>query len=211
VSTGGTGIDSTPSGGTVGSGGVGSGGVVTGGTVTTGGTGASGGKGGSAGSTSTAPPPTGLDVYLTQKTTGSTNGQIALDLRIENQGSATADLSNVTLRYWYQDDGWNTATLTLEVDYKSLSGDSVTGGKAVAVSPATAGADHYLELSFSGTVAAKGSPSGTDQFNTNIRLHNNWQGTVDVSNDYSYDGGATGIEQKITLYANGKLIWGKEP
>jgi hypothetical protein len=39
-----------------------------------------------------------------------------------------------------------------------------------------------------------------------------WVGTVDVTNDYSYDGGATGAyEKKITLYSGGKLIWGTEP
>jgi hypothetical protein len=191
--------------GGVGSGGKNTGGLVTGGTVTTGGTGGSGGKGGSAGSTSTAPPPTGLDVYLTKASAGSTNGQIYLFLRIENQGSAAADLSNVTLRYWYKDEAWDTSTLTLAVDYTSLSGDTVTGVKAAAAAR-SASADHYLELSFSGTVAAKG------QLETNIRAHNgNWQGAVDVTNDYSYNGGATGLNDKITLYANGKLIWGTEP
>jgi hypothetical protein len=204
VSTGGVSTGGVGTGG-VGTGGKSTGGVVTGGTVTTGGAGGSGGKGGSSGSTSTAPPPTGLDVYLTQPTTGSTNGQIALDLRIDNPGSAAVDLATVTLRYWYKDDGWDTTNLTLEVDYRSDSSDNVTSGKAVAVSPSSAGADHYLVLSFSGTIAGKG------QFATNIRLHNSWQGTVVVANDYSYNAGATGLNDKMTLYANGKLIWGTEP
>jgi hypothetical protein len=152
-------------------------------------------------------------VYLTSKTASGATGQLSLDFRIDNQTSASVDLSNVTLRYWYQDEGWVTTSLTLEVDYKSLSGDNVTGGKAVAASPSTAGADHYVELSFSGTVAAKGPASGADQFAANIRLHSStWVGTVDVTNDYSYDGGATGLyEKKITLYSGGKLIWGTEP
>ena len=182
------------------------GGVVTGGStvVTTGGTGGSGGKGGTAGSTSTAPPPTGLDVSLTKPVAGAT-GQISLFLIIENQGSAAADLTNVTLRYWYKDDGWDTSTLAIAVDYASLSGDTVTGGKSVAAARSTA-ADHYLEFSFTGTIPAK------SQFQTNFRLHNsNWAGTVDVTNDYSYNGGVTGLNDKMTLYASGKLIWGTEP
>jgi hypothetical protein len=146
-----------------------------------------------------------LEVYLTMRATGSTNGQISLDLRIDNQTTASVDLSTVTLRYWYQDDGWNTTTLTIEVDYRSDTRDSVTGGKAVAAPRPTAGADHYLELSFTGTLAAKG------QFATNVRVRNNWQGTVDVTNDYSYNGGASGYDSKITLYQSGKLIWGVEP
>lgn len=216
VSTGGSGGTTSPFGGTtaiggtatggVNTGGVGSGGVVTGGStvVTTGGTGGSGGKGGTAGSTSTAPPPTGLDVSLTKPVAGAT-GQISLFLIIENQGSAAADLTNVTLRYWYKDDGWDTSTLAIAVDYASLSGDTVTGGKSVAAARSTA-ADHYLEFSFTGTIPAK------SQFQTNFRLHNsNWAGTVDVTNDYSYNGGVTGLNDKMTLYASGKLIWGTEP
>jgi hypothetical protein len=39
----------------------------------------------------------------------------------------------------------------------------------------------------------------------------NYQGAVDVTNDYSYNGGATGYDDKITLYQNGKLISGTEP
>ena len=96
--------------------------------------------------------------------------------------------------------------MTLAVDYASLSGDNVTGGKAVAASPSTASADHYLEFSFTGTIPAK------SQFQTNFRLHNaNWLGAFDAANDYSYNAGATGLNDKMTLYAGGKLIWGKEP
>jgi hypothetical protein len=203
-------------GGTSAAGGRGGAGGTTGGAggATGGASGGAGGRGGAGGTTSTSTAPTGsLQVYLTSKTASGATGQLSLDFRIDNQTSASVDLSNVTLRYWYQDEGWVTTSLTLEVDYKSLSGDNVTGGKAVAASPSTAGADHYVELSFSGTVAAKGPASGADQFAANIRLHSStWVGTVDVTNDYSYDGGATGLyEKKITLYSGGKLIWGTEP
>jgi len=192
----------------------GSGGGTAGRTASGGATGGTGGIGGASsygGTTSpssTTSPTNVLEVYLTQPTTtmGSTSGTISLDFRIDNQTSASVDLSNVTLLNWYQDDGWDTTTLTLEVDYKSISGDNVTGGKAVAAPRPTAGADHYLELSFTGTLAAK------NQFASNILLHNlKWQGTVDVTNDYSYNGGATGYNSKITLYQGGKLVWGVEP
>jgi hypothetical protein len=210
--TGTGGISPFPSGGSSkgGAGGTRTGGVSAGGNgaggATTGGSsgGGRGGTSGSGGATSTVA--TGALQVWVAGIAGSTNGQISLNLRIDNTTSANVDLSTVTLRYWYQDEGWNTSTLTLEVDYKSVSGDNVTGGKAVAASPATAGADHYLELSFSGTIAARG------QFATNLRLHNTtWQGTVDVTNDYSYNGTAVGYDDKITLYQSGKLIWGKEP
>ena len=85
-------------------------------------------------------------------------------------------------------------------------------GKAVAASPAAPGADHYFELSFTGTLAAKGDSSQNDQFNVRVTAHTgNYQGAVDVTNDYSYNAGALGYNDKIALYGNGKLIWGVAP
>ena len=219
-STGGSGGATSPFGGTtatggaatggVGSGGKNTGGVGTGGAVTTGGTGGSGGQGGSTGSTSTAPPPTGLEVWVVG-ISGSA-GQITFNVRIDNMAAQSTDLSTVTLRYWYKDEGLGTA-LKVSNYYVSI-GHSNTGSvvfdKIVAVSPAATGADHYFQLSFVGTLAAKNDSSGNDKLNIDIGLLNG--GAFDATNDYSYDGGATGVyEKKITLYANGKLIWGTEP
>jgi formylglycine-generating enzyme required for sulfatase activity/photosystem II stability/assembly factor-like uncharacterized protein len=195
-----------------GTGGSGKGGA--GGTLSSGGTGTSGGAGGSAGSTS-AVPPNGLAVWVAQKTTGST-GQIGLNLRIDNKTAQSADMSAVTLRYWYQDEGLGTA-LSLSVMYASI-GYSLQGrvilNKVVSVSPASPGADHYLELSFAGTLAAQGDASTNDRFSIQVTVHTlGYTGAVDVTNDYSYDGGAALLyEQKITLHdANGNVIWGVAP
>jgi hypothetical protein len=197
----------------VGSGGKNTGGVATGGTtrVSSGGAGgSSGGSSGSGGATSTAPPPTGLEVWVVG-ISGSTS-QITFNIRIDNMASQSTDLSTVTLRYWYKDEGLGTA-LKVSNYYVSI-GHSNTGSvvfdKIVAVSPAATGADHYFQLSFVGMLTAKNDSSGNDKFNIDVGLLNG--GAFDVTNDYSYDGGATGAyENKITLYANGKLIWGVAP
>lgn len=199
--------------GGVGSGGKNTGGVATGGTtrVSSGGAGgSSGGSSGSGGATSTAPPPTGLEVWVVG-ISGSTS-QITFNIRIDNMASQSTDLSTVTLRYWYKDEGLGTA-LKVSAYYVSI-GHSNTGSvvfdKIVAVSPAATGADHYFQLSFVGMLTAKNDSSGNDKFNIDVGLLNG--GAFDVTNDYSYDGGATGAyENKITLYANGKLIWGVAP
>jgi hypothetical protein len=147
------------------------------------------------------------------KTTGG-SGQITLNLRIDNLSSQSVDMSTVTLRYWYQDEGLGT-DVTLTTYYVRIGysgGGTVNFGKIVAVSPAAAGADHYLQLSFTGTLAAKGDASQNNQFNADVGLVNANHGAVDVTNDYSYDSGASSLyEKKITLYASGKLIWGTEP
>jgi hypothetical protein len=171
---------------------------------------ATGGVGGSSGTT---PLPTdALAVYVAEKITGET-GEINLSLRIDNLTSQSVDMSSVTLRYWYQDEGLGTALMltSLYVGIGYSNQGRVTG-EAVAASPPVPGADHYIELSFSGTLAAKGDGAMNDQFTIQVGMHTaNYQGAVDVTNDYSYNGGATGYDDKITLYQNGKLISGVEP
>jgi hypothetical protein len=176
VATGGAGGGTSPFGGSTGgvvtggnTGGVSGGGVGSGGTTTasSGGTGgSSGGASGSGGATSTSAPATGaLQVWVGQKATGST-GKIALTLRIDNKTSSSVDMAAVTLRYWYQDEGLGTA-LVFANDYVKI-GYSIAAtatGKVVAAPPPVAGADHYIELSFTGTAAPQGDKSSNDQFN----------------------------------------------
>jgi hypothetical protein len=219
--TGGAGSGGTGAGGTIGDGGINpfatggssKGGAGGGTIVSSGGTGASGGAGGTT-STSTAPP-TGLQVWVVQKTTGDT-GRIVLNLRIDNKTAATADMSTVTLRYWYQDEGLGTAVV-LAANYVSIGYSNlgkVTSGTAAANPSPVTGADHYLELSFSGTLAAVNDTAHNDQFNIQVTLHTaGYTGAVDVTNDYSYDSGAAAVyEKKITLHdKSGGLIWGTAP
>jgi hypothetical protein len=138
-----------------------------------------------------------------------------MDLRIDNKTTARADLSTVTLRYWYQEEGLGTA-LIFSSDYVSI-GHSNAGkmvGQVVTASPSAPGADHYFELSFSGTLAAQGDTSNNDQFNLQVNAHTaSYTGAVDVTNDYSYDGGAAKVyEKKITLHdKDGSVLWGTPP
>ncbi len=163
-------------------------------------------------STSTTPAPsTGLGVYTKGITSG--NGAIILDVRIDNQTAQTADVSAVTMRYWYQDEGLGT-TLVFDSNYVSIGYS--TDGKVAAVkalkSSSGAGADHYLELSLTGTLAAKGDTKQNDQFNIKVTVHTSgWTGKVDLTNDYSYNAGATGYNEKITLHSGDKVIWGDSP
>jgi Cellulose binding domain len=190
------------------------------------GTEASGDVDGSTNSTSATPPQTsGLEVWVTNPTTGGP-GQITLDLRIDNMTSQSIDMSTVTLRYWYQDEGLGTA-LVLSSNYVSIgySGQGrVTSGMAIANPSPAAGADRYLEFSFSGTLDGRSShndmatgagvPPHNDQFSVDVVLRNvNYTGAIDVTNDYSYDNGASGLyEQKITLHdQSGNVIWGTPP
>ena len=159
------------------------------------------------------PPVDSLGVWVDAKTAGNA-GQIALTLRIDNKTSSSVDMTAVTLRYWYQDEGLGTA-LVFANNYVMI-GYSIAGtvtGKAVAAPSPVAGADHYIELAFTGILSAQGDKSSNDQLMVHVTAHTaSYAGTVDVTNDYSYDGGAAKVyEDKITLYESGKLIWGVEP
>jgi hypothetical protein len=162
------------------------------------------------------PLPTGsLAVWVVQKPIGGT-GTITLDLRIDNKTAQTVDTSTVTLRYWYQDEGLGTALILasniVSIGYSNQG--QVTSGVALANPSPVAGADHYLELAFTGTLAAQGDKATNDEFNIDVTLHTpNYAGAVDVTNDYSYDGGASLVyEQKITLHDHsGNVIWGTPP
>jgi fibro-slime domain-containing protein len=177
-----------------------------------GGIGATGGAGAS--SDVTPPPVDSLAVWVDTKTDGST-GKIALTLRIDNKTSSSVDMAAVTLRYWYQDEGLGTA-LVFANEYVKI-GYSIAAtatGKVVAAPSPVAGADHYIELSFTGTVAPQGDKSSGDQFTLHVTAHTaSYTGAVDITNDYSYDGGASKVyEKKITLHdKNGNVLWGTPP
>lgn len=177
--------------------------------------GASSGGTTSLGSSSTASllPITGLAVF-TKSRSYAAEGALVLSMRIDNKASQAVDLSAVTLRYWYQEEELG-SSLVLDAGYVSigLSGKGTVGGATVVpVSPASSGADHYIELSFTGTLAPYGDKNLNDQFTLMLTLHNpGYAGRVDVINDYSDNGGALGTNDKITLHSGGALVWGTPP
>jgi hypothetical protein len=192
-------------------------GGTTGGTTsaTTGGTAGGGGTSATTTSTSTTPAPTsGLAVNVTKPITGATGAITFNQIVIENRNAESADLSSVTMRYWYQDEGFSTSP-ELAVYYVSIGnagGGKLADAKVATASPAAAGADHYFEFSMSGTLAAQNDKSGNDKFNLQFALHTkSYSEKVDLTNDYSYNAGATGYNEKITLHGGGKVIWGTPP
>jgi len=181
-----------------------------------GGAGDTGGAGGTPSSSEAPPPPSGSVTADVLKVAAGSSGQMSLSLQINNTTLQPVDMSTVTLRYWYQDEGLG-PVLAFEIDDARVGdNNAVTGkvhGAAVAAPSPVAGAGYYLELSFGAvTLSAKGTTGSNDKLKVTGRLHNSgYQGAVVVTNDYSYNDGKTGYDDKITLYGNGKLISGTEP
>ena len=174
-----------------------------------------GGIAATGGTPSTAAPPAGnLGVYLPQDGAISGSQSLTIHVDIVNTSSTTQDMSTVTMRYWYLDDGWGSAQLNLATEYVSIgysNTGTITYVGSTAVSPAQTGADHYVEFSFTGTLAAVNDTSSNDKFHVQVALHApGYAGSANVANDYS-EMTTTGYDDKITLYSSGTLIWGTEP
>jgi len=125
-----------------------------------------------------------------------------------NTGTTTAQLSNVTVRYWFTEDG--TQPLTYACDYAPVGCANITGTFAT-VSPAKTNADHYLQLSFgsaAGTLAAGASTGGIQN-----RIYQSNYATMTQTNDYSFNAADSTFTANpmITVYYNGQLIYGTEP
>ena len=141
-------------------------------------------------------------------TTGSTNGIRPL-LRLLNTGAVSIPLSELTVRYWYTNEG--SKPQNYWCDWAQLGNSNVVAS-FVTVSPARTGADTYLQLGFrpaAGSLAAGGN-SGEIQ----SRFSKSDWSNYNQANDASYNPLLTstfGDWNNVTVYRNGTLIWGVEP
>jgi hypothetical protein len=85
--------------------------------------------------------------------------------------------------------------------------------KFTTLNPPRTGANTVLEMSLRD--APDSGVSWVETRGFNFAFHkNNYAGTYDQSNDYSYDPKLTktlGLNPRITAYLNGALVWGCEP
>jgi hypothetical protein len=117
-------------------------------------------------------------------------------------------LHELTLRYWYTRD--EDKELKHWCDYATVGATHVRATFHRIAKPAK-NADTFLEIGFArpaGAVAA-GADSGEVQSRTALSDWSNFN----QSDDYSFDPKAADWTDapRITLYRNGKLVWGTEP
>ncbi|WP_342746204.1 cellulose binding domain-containing protein [Paenibacillus donghaensis] len=140
--------------------------------------------------------------------TGTAVNSIRASLQLRNESGTSIPLNELTIRYWYTSDG--SAAQTLEFDYAVIGKEKLLT-EIVPLTTPLAGADTYAEIGFTagaGSLAASGT-TGDIQF----RIHNNNWSNYNQADDYSFQPAITSnaANDRITVYYQGKLIYGIEP
>jgi hypothetical protein len=135
------------------------------------------------------------------------NNAIRPNLTLVNEGPVAVAYAELTARYWLTAE--NDAGLNGWIDYAQL-GSSRVQLRYVRLPQPRHGAYGYVEYSFdpaAGTLAS-GANSGVIQ----SRLANQDWADLNEGDDYSYaNAGSYALNAHVTLYRNGRLVWGQEP
>jgi Cellulose binding domain len=171
----------------------------------------------SSSSSSSVAPCTTCTLVLTYKVgqVGASTS-IAFDVKVQNTGTGAQDLTQMTIRYYFTAEGGSSG-LAGQVNSASISSAgppyyaalTMVNQTFTALSPATATADTYDEISF-GT----GSLGAGDTLEVDVQLHSpGYATTFNQANDYSYDGTAAAFapSSTLTIYVAGALAAGTAP
>lgn len=138
----------------------------------------------------------------------SSDNQIKPHLQVINTGTDWIELSELTLRYWYTNEG--TRDQQMWVDYAALGADKVRGNFFRPVM-LREGANSYLEVGFTADTGGIGPGESTGELQ--LRFSTIDWNAYDETDDYSYDVSKQTYSEwsRVTVYRNGQLVWGKEP
>ncbi|MEU3245832.1 glycoside hydrolase family 6 protein [Streptomyces sp. NPDC006875] len=148
----------------------------------------------------------GLKAQYKNNDSATGDNGIRPGLKLVNGGSAAADLSKVTIRYWFTGES-SAAGYQTFCDWAQL-GCSTVKTSVGTVSPGRTGADHYLEVGLTSGSLAAGADSGELQ----LRMAKSDWSNFDESDDYSRGANSSYADApKVTVYVAGTLVWGTEP
>ncbi|WP_256334361.1 glycoside hydrolase family 9 protein [Lentzea albidocapillata] len=151
----------------------------------------------------------GVAATLTVQHKGSgsaTSNQIGATLQLTNRGTAPVSLTTTTIRYWFTGEA-PSATYQVWCDWAQI-GCATVQARVVKLPTARAGADAYVEVSFSSGSLAAGASTGEIQVRT---AKSDWS-SFNQTDDHSYRvSNALSDFDRVTAHTGGSLTWGTEP
>ncbi|MFF1893756.1 glycoside hydrolase family 48 protein [Streptomyces sp. NPDC058206] len=138
----------------------------------------------------------------------ATDNQIRLGLQIVNTGSAPVDLSTVKVRYWFSSEA-GASTFSTYCDYAALGSSNINHTVVTVSSPKT-GADHYLEVGFTGGAGSLAAGASTGE--VQLRLNKSDWSNFNEADDYSRATNTSYADApRLAAYVGSALAWGVEP
>jgi hypothetical protein len=132
---------------------------------------------------------------------------ISTVLTINNEGNMPVAYGDLSVRYWFTADG--NAALNSWVDYAKLGNSNIITSFNV-VSPVATGADKYFEIKIRPTLGNLYPAGNTGDIQYRI-AKSDWSNFT-FTNDHSYKApAALAVNDNITIYYKGQLIFGTEP
>ena len=138
----------------------------------------------------------------------TSDNQVRPHLKIANRGPRPVALSDLTARYWFTSE--NQKPLKCWCDHAKMGSRHVVTSFRPLPRPVP-GANCYLEIGF-----ADGAPlltPGSDSGEIQLRFSKEDWSPLEERDDFSFDGTKKDFTPwpRVTLYHQGKLIWGTEP
>ncbi|RZK63008.1 MAG: T9SS type A sorting domain-containing protein, partial [Hymenobacter sp.] len=129
-------------------------------------------------------------------------------LRLENLGPAAVAYGELSARYWLTPE--NYSGLATNVDWAALGAGSIHT-RYVALTQPRQGALGYVEYTFEAGLGQLAGGGNSGEIRS--RFNNYAYGDLDENDDYSYRPNAWSYapNDHLTLYRNGRLVWGTEP
>ncbi len=130
--------------------------------------------------------------------------ETAPTIRLCNQSSNSVSLNGITISYWYTKDGTTTNQIPTFPWPQIPATNSVT-----RLDPPLTDADFVLTMAITGSPSLAGSECV--EFQQSVHGGEGWTQGYKIDNDWSYLEGEFAVNERITVYQNGNLIWGTEP